>query len=176
MEKSIFIIGYRATGKTIVGKQVAAMLNMDFLDLDKFIEQDAGMNISQIVAKDGWTSFRAMEKKALQESILLQRPKVISCGGGAIIHKEIWPKIKQNNVIILLKASPNTILTRLKNDTVSKTQRPRLIEEKTSLKNEITNTLQERLPLYGQWADIEIDTDTLTPDQVAQKIIEEVIS
>ena len=61
----IFLIGYRCTGKTTIGKILARGLNFDFFDMDQIIEQKTGSNIRQIVEKQGWNRFRLLEKQTI---------------------------------------------------------------------------------------------------------------
>ena len=59
----IFLIGYRCTGKTTLGKILAHRLNFDFIDTDLLIEQSLGLTIRKIIEKQGWEKFRQIEKK-----------------------------------------------------------------------------------------------------------------
>ena len=174
MNKSIFLIGYRATGKSIVGKRLASLLSLDFIDLDEWIKDQAGKEILEIVAERGWKGFRKMEREALSRFAASSRPLIVSCGGGAVLHGDVWPAIRQNAVVVWLKARPDTIVSRMTQDEGTSTARPRLKEGDISIEEEVELTLRERLPLYSKFADLQVETDRLDPDQVAQKIIKEV--
>ncbi len=178
--KRIFLIGYRCTGKTSVGKALAQTLNKKFIDLDEFIVEKAGRQISEIVAEHGWPHFRALEKQVLQEVVNNPEPVVVSCGGGAVLHEELLPKIKASGLVVWLKADVAVILDRLLKDSKSSTQRPSLVysdvSDKTELsqcqqKEEIWQTLQQRLPLYEKWADVTVQTDDVNVNEVVQQII-----
>jgi len=176
IKKPVYLIGYRATGKTTVGKKVAHELGIPFVDLDEYIKREAGREIAEIVSEKGWKAFRELEKHALTTLAAKQEPVVVSCGGGAVLHKDIWPEIKKGAVVVWLKARQETILARMAQDGLSQTQRPRLTDNSSTMKEEIEQTLQERYPLYEYCADVAIETDSLSPEKVARKIIEEVTS
>ncbi|NTW07909.1 MAG: shikimate kinase, partial [Syntrophaceae bacterium] len=81
---NVVLIGYRACGKSTVGKLLAEKLKIAFLDTDLLIEENLGMPIKEIVASQGWDYFRAREKEAVQE--LAQRSEcVIATGGGVVL-------------------------------------------------------------------------------------------
>lgn len=165
----LFLIGYRCTGKTTIGKALARALNVDFIDLDEFIVQRAGRQIQEIVAEHGWSHFRALEKQALQEVTRCQNPVVVACGGGVVMHEELLPEIKASGLVVWLKADISTILDRILKDPVTGTQRPSLISG-MQLEEEIRQTLTQRLPLYERWADIVVQTDEANVNEVVKEI------
>lgn len=174
MKKPIYLIGYRATGKSIIGKEIAEILEVPFIDLDELIKREAGKEIAEIVAEDGWNAFRELEQQALSILAAREEPVVVSCGGGAVVHKEVWPLIKKKALVVWLKARPETILARIAQDSTSQMQRPRLTNNGSTMEEEIEQTMLERYPLYKHYSDMAIETDFMNPTQVAQKIVEEV--
>lgn len=151
------------TGKSVVGKKLAAKLNRDFIELDSEIEKKEKMPVKDIFEKKGEMYFRSVEKEAVKEAAKRDNI-VISAGGGAIIDEENFKNLKDNGVIICLKASPDTILKR----TRSLKTRPLL--NVLDPKKRIEELLQKRKASYSK-ADFSIDTDRLTVDQVVEKII-----
>lgn len=161
------LIGYRATGKTEVGKALARQLGYDFIDSDILIEKEADCSISEIVKKEGWPGFRNREKDVIKK--LSKRKKVvIAAGGGAILDSENVEHLKKSGVLIWLKASPETILSRLKEDDKTSSQRPSLTGK--SLDAELKQILKERTPLYKGAAHIEIDTDNCPIEEIVKEI------
>ena len=79
----IFLIGYRCSGKTTIGKILAQDLNFDFIDTDQMIEQKAGLSVTQIVEQHGWSRFRLLEKKTVL-NIKNFKKAVIATGGGVV--------------------------------------------------------------------------------------------
>ncbi|NJK86247.1 MAG: shikimate kinase [Bacteroidales bacterium] len=82
-----FIIGYKSSGKTTIGKQLASILKMDFIDLDEEIEKLTGRTVPDIYENDGEKEFRKLEWKTLREVVKLDNI-VVSTGGGAPCHCE----------------------------------------------------------------------------------------
>jgi shikimate kinase len=163
---NIVLIGYRGTGKSAVGKIVADRLKMECVSMDARIVEKAGMAIPEIVERHGWPGFRDMETEVARE--LAGRDNlIIDTGGGVIERPENIAALKQNAKIIWLKATPKVIVDRIKDGT----QRPALSEGKT-FTEEVAEILAVRTPKYREAAQIEIDTDDLTAEQVAYGVIE----
>ena len=153
---NIILIGYRATGKTTVAQTLAPKLNMTWVDLDQVITEQEELEVSQIVAKNGWDYFRGLEKKLLAK--YSQKPgTILATGGGAILHQDIWPSVHQGNLIIWLKASTEVICQRLKQDEVSNSQRPSLTGQ--DICQEVNEVLAIRTPLYQEGSDLQIDSN-----------------
>lgn len=152
--ENIVLIGYRATGKSSVGRLLARKMARPFIDVDQHLEQQAGGSIAEMVANQGWDFFRDRERQALLE--LTVRPgQVLACGGGAILHQDIWPTIKNNNFVVWLKADIHTICRRLAGDSTTESQRPSLSGQ--DIYAEATGILQERTPLYAAGCHLELD-------------------
>jgi shikimate kinase len=162
---NIVLIGYRGTGKSVVGKILGIRLGMKCVGMDRRIIETAGMSIPEIVEKHGWSIFRDMESKtALQLSQCDHL--IIDTGGGVIERPENIRALKINSHIFWLKASVDTIISRIEADT----QRPSLTAGKT-FTEEVGEILKQRIPKYKKAAQFEIDTDNLTPEQVADRIM-----
>jgi shikimate kinase len=162
---NIVLIGYRGTGKSVVGRILAERLGMAYVGMDADIVQRAGMPIPEIVERFGWDRFREIET---QEALDLagQDLLIIDTGGGIIERSENMPALAKNGVVFWLKASVATIVQRIQGDN----QRPALIEGKT-FTDEVEEVLENRRARYRAAAQYEIDTDDMTPDEVAGKII-----
>jgi shikimate kinase len=163
---NIVLIGYRGTGKSVVGKMVADRLKLKYVSMDARIVEMAGMPIPEIVAQFGWSKFRDMETQVAQEMAGLD-DLVIDTGGGVIERPENITALSQNATIIWLKASPPVIVERIKDGT----QRPALTRGKT-FTEEVSEVLTQRTPKYQAAAHFAIDTDHLSMEQVAYGVIE----
>ncbi len=168
--KKILLIGYRATGKTAVGRELSRMLGRPFRDLDHLIEKQAGKNISQIVEEQGWDTFRHIERKLLEE--MAQSPKkfVLACGGGVVLHEKQMEHFAKSATIVWLKAPLEVMLKRLLSDTNTPKSRPSLTNK--DIKEEIKQVYNERKKLYEKFAHITVDTEDKSPFQIAQEISE----
>jgi shikimate kinase len=162
---NIALIGYRGTGKSVVGELLAARLRMQCIGMDAEIVKRAGMSIPEIVEKYGWQKFREIESEKARELSGFDNI-VIDAGGGVIERPENIEALKTNSRIFWLKASVDVIVSRIQGDT----ERPALTAGKT-FTEEVTEVLERRIPKYKSAAQYEIDTDELTPEQVADRII-----
>ncbi|MBN3040219.1 MAG: shikimate kinase [Candidatus Omnitrophica bacterium] len=161
--RNIYLVGFMGTGKTTVGVILAKRLKLEFIEMDSLIEQRQGKSICQIFADLGEEAFRQMENQLLNE-ISKKSNLVVSCGGGLICDPANSRILKGSGVTFCLKASASLIYQRTKNQT----QRP-LLKVDNPMKK-IEELLAERKPFYES-ADFIIDTDTMLPEQVAEKII-----
>lgn len=163
---NIILIGYRGTGKSVVGELLSIRLGMPCVGMDAKIVDKAGMSIPEIVERFGWPGFRDMESEVARELAGLDNI-VIDTGGGVIERSENIETLKTNARIFWLKASVETIVSRIQEGT----HRPALINGKT-FTEEVAEVLNHRIPKYKTAAHYEIDTDSLTPEQVAERIME----
>lgn len=163
---NLVLIGYRGTGKSEVGKHLAARLGMKLVGMDAEIVRRAGMPIPQIVEQHGWTGFRDLETEEARKLAGLDH-LVIDTGGGIIERPENIELLRHNARIFWLKASVETIVSRIQRDT----QRPSLTPGKT-FTEEVAEVLERRIPGYRRAAHYEIETDASTPKQVAAHIAE----
>lgn len=164
---NIFLIGGRACGKSTIGKLLAAKINMNFLDMDKAIEEQEGKSILQLVESEGWSSFRKKEK-ALLEKLSRGRNMVVATGGGAVLHQEVWPAVMKANLVVWLNADVKTVRSRLKNDAATAGQRPSLTGG--DILSEAEKIMAEREPLYQNGSHLQVNTDQ--PVETIVEIIE----
>ncbi len=163
---NIVLIGYRGTGKTAVGRIVAGRLGKRYVGMDAEIVRRAGVPIPQIVEQRGWPGFRDLESEVAAD-LAGQDDLVIDTGGGVIERPENVEALRRNAELFWLRASVGTIVARIRDDT----QRPALVEGRT-FTDEVAEVLARREPLYSAAARHEIDTDDLTPGQVADRILD----
>ncbi|UCD08685.1 MAG: shikimate kinase [Dehalococcoidales bacterium] len=165
MKTNIALIGYMGTGKTIVGQALAEKLNMNLVEMDWFIEQEAGMSIPEIFSKEGEIGFREREIAATKK-IAGEKSCVIACGGGIILNKINIDRLKESSIIVYLTAAPRTILKRVSGEAG---QRP-LLEVEDQLKT-IKEMLKYRGPYYERSAEVTVNTSRLSIDAVTNNII-----
>ncbi|MGD9382519.1 MAG: shikimate kinase [Desulfobacterales bacterium] len=163
---NIVLIGYRGTGKTLVGELLAGRLGMTYMGMDAQIVKKAGMPIPEIVENSDWSRFRDIESEVCRELAGLDNI-IIDTGGGVIERPENIETLQTNSRIFWLRASVDAIVSRIQDDN----QRPALTPGKT-FTEEVAEVLEQRTPKYKSAAHHEIDTDPLTPEQVTEKIIQ----
>jgi len=168
METTIFLIGYRAVGKTTVGQKLAASLQFAFVDTDLLICEKKRASVQEIVQKEGWDGFRRCEQEVLQE--LVGRPRsVIATGGGAILHRDLWPSLQQHALVIWLMADCEKICQRIMGDNISASARPSLTGKDVCA--EVREVLAAREPLYRATADMIIDTGQFNEEEAVNEIL-----
>ncbi|NHI92684.1 MAG: shikimate kinase [Candidatus Lokiarchaeota archaeon] len=152
--KNIVLIGFMGTGKTVIGEKLAKKLNMDFIELDKAIEEKSGKSIPEIFSQDGEIRFREWEIQLCKETSEKQNV-IVACGGGVVLNKINIDYFKRNGIIICLKSTPEVILKRTMKD--GKEKRPLL--NNPDPKATIKQLLEFREPFYNAAADYIIDTN-----------------
>ncbi|MBW2165654.1 MAG: shikimate kinase [Deltaproteobacteria bacterium] len=135
---NIYLIGYRCTGKSSAGKSLAKILGWSFIDADVELVKEYKITISEIVATEGWKSFRKKEKHVLKRLSSLDK-HVIATGGGAILDEENVKNMKKSGVSIWLRATPETVKDRILKDETTEDSRPSLTSK--GLMEEIEETL-----------------------------------
>ncbi len=142
----IVLLGYMASGKSVIGKVLANKLKTKFVDLDHFIEEKEGQSISTIFAKHGEIYFRRIENKYLIQLLEQDDDMLLSLGGGTPCYGDNMTSITDKSNSFYLSASVNTIFERLKNETF---QRP-LVSDigEENLQEFIAKHLFERNPFY----------------------------
>ncbi|MDH4319987.1 MAG: shikimate kinase [Desulfobulbaceae bacterium] len=163
----IILTGYRACGKSLVGRLLAERLGIDFLDMDKEIEAREGCTISAMVAAHGWPYFRERERGLLAELVGRDR-LVVATGGGAIMHAEVWQQLKETGLVVWLRADTATIAARLNADEATNGQRPSLTGD--SITREIAAVLAERIPMYQKGSHLTVDTSYRSPEEIVEQI------
>ena len=169
-KEKIILTGYRATGKSAIGKILADLLGFDIIDTDQAIEKMQGETIAEMVSRGGWDQFRRKEEDILLE-LARSKHNVIATGGGSVIHENAWVKLRENALVVWLTADVETICRRLAADSNTEDQRPALTEMGTM--DEISMVLSERQPLYEKSSDLTINTEGKTPEDVADIIMAE---
>ncbi|MBA7581585.1 Shikimate kinase [subsurface metagenome] len=165
---SIALIGFMATGKSIVGKALKEHLgkNYNFIETDLLIVKMAGKSIPKIFSEDGEVLFREYELKACKKATQLKK-SVISCGGGVVLNKENIETLKHTCQIVLLTATPEVIYKRAMGE--GKENRP-IINKKEPFK-EIEKLLHYREPYYKSSAEIIIDTTEKSIERIVEEIL-----
>jgi len=163
---NIVLIGYRGTGKSVVGALVAERLGMTCIAMDERIVEKVGMPIPEFVEKHDWPAFRDVESEVARELSGVD-DIVIDSGGGVIERPENVGALRAKGIMVWLKASVDVIVSRIEGGT----ERPSLTGTK-SFTDEVEEVLDRRIPKYRAAAQHEIDTDRLTPKQVADRVVE----
>ena len=163
----LYLVGYRGTGKTTVGRLLAAAAGRPFVDLDERIEAGAGMTIAGIFAAEGEPGFRDRESAALVAASA-EPPSVIATGGGIILRPENRAALRETGWVAWLTAPAEDLWARIQADATTAARRPKLAGGGF---DEVTKLLAVREPLYRDVADSRVETAGLSPDAVAAAIL-----
>lgn len=165
--KNLFLIGYMGTGKSTVAASLSDNYGMDIIEMDQEIADREGMGISDIFSIKGESYFRDVETNLLIE-IQTQENQVVSCGGGVVLREQNVAEMKKSGQIVLLTAKPETILERVIDDE----SRPLLQGNKNV--EFISTMLEKRRPKYEGAADIVIETDGKTAEEICREIYKKI--
>ena len=187
----ITLTGFMGSGKTTVGKVLADFLGCPFMDLDDLVVKKAGKSIPDIFAQDGEPAFRELEAQVLRKTVAkyAESTAVLALGGGAVLAPASAALLQEKTVCIYLRATLDTLLARLAGETAG---RPLLQEIPGQARTDgsgevgddggsvvmpgpdrasVAERLASREPIYEKTAHVIIDTDGLSPDEVADEII-----
>jgi shikimate kinase len=152
-------------GKTTAGRLVAQRLGWRYLDSDAQVVAETGRTIPEIFADDGEAAFRAEETRVLTEAVSGTDHVVVSVAGGAVLSAANRELLRQSGTVVWLRADPATLAARVG----SGEGRPLLGDDPAT---SLAALYERRRPLYESVAHAVIDVEPLTPDQVADRVLE----
>ncbi|PXZ38871.1 shikimate kinase I [Avibacterium paragallinarum] len=165
-KRNIFLVGPMGAGKSTIGRQLAQLLGMDFIDTDAEIEQRAGADISWIFDVEGEEGFRKREERIINE-LTQKQGIVLSTGGGAVMSKENRNHLSARGIVIYLETTVDKQFERTQRDK----KRPLLqdVEDPRQVLEELSKI---RNPLYQEVADITLPTDDQSAKVMANQIVD----
>ena len=175
--RNILLVGFMASGKTETGKALARITGWPLVDADAQIVARAGRPIDEIFRQEGEPAFRVLEAETVRE-LCAGSGRIIAAGGGAFTVPENRERMLAGGIVICLSARPETIHRRIteptshgKNQGESKDQPVRPLLAGDNPLARIRELLTQRAPAYAQ-AHFTVETDVLTPERVARRILE----
>ena len=167
--KNIILVGFMATGKSHVGRILSQRTGWPLVDADDEIVLRAGKAIQSIFDNEGEPAFRDLERTVIAD-LCAGSQQIISGGGGSFLDSSNRDAMLNNGMVFCLSATPDTILDRVQRDSgVGAPLRPLLAGDNP--RRNIEELLAQRAEHYAQ-AHHTIDTDTLTPEETAERILE----
>ena len=161
----LLLVGMMGVGKTTVGRRLAARLGWDFLDSDAEVEAATGHTVPEIFATEGEAAFRRAETAALRQAVALDRPVVVGVAGGAVLDPANRHLLAEAGPVVWLRARPETLAARVGDGA----GRPLLDDHPAETLAALDRV---RRPLYAELADLVIDVEGLSPEQIVDRIVE----
>lgn len=147
---NIILCGFMGCGKSSIGRKLSNKCDRQFVDMDKYIEEKAGMTVSEIFESKGESGFRELETEACRE-LSEKENLIIAAGGGTLTFPQNVEILKKGGKIIFIDVSYENLCERLKRDTC----RPLLqVENRNEVIREL---LEKRLPLYKAAASVYVN-------------------
>jgi shikimate kinase len=163
-KRSVVIVGLMGAGKSTIGKRVAQMLGLGFIDADSEIEMVSRMTIPELFERYGEPEFRDLERRVIKR-ILRSGPRVLATGGGAFMNEATRKAIARAGVSVWLKAELDVLMERVSrksNRPLLKTADPRATMQKL---------MDDRYPVYAL-ADVTIISRDERKDVMAGEVVE----
>ncbi|MTV49364.1 AAA family ATPase [Heliobacillus mobilis] len=161
---NIVLIGFMGTGKSTVGKKLAARLRCAYLDTDAEVERVTGLTIPQIFDRFGEVRFRSEESLVAQKVAAMERT-IVSTGGGIVLNRANLEALGSTGILIRLNARPEVIWSRV----ARRTHRPLIKKDITP--EDIEHMMAVREPYYG-CADLDVDTSERTVPEIVEYILD----
>lgn len=164
---NIFLIGFMGCGKSTIAKALQEKLGMEIMEMDAEIVRRQKMTIAEIFEKHGEKYFRDVESELLQE-LKSEDHKIVSCGGGVVIRSENSDYMRKSGRVVLLTATPETVYERVKDSK----DRP-ILNQNMSVSH-IAQLMEQRREMYQRAAEITIQTDGKSAEEIADEILEKI--
>lgn len=161
---SVTLIGMPGSGKTAIGKILASRLGWELVDTDHLLERRHGKPLQELINEVGDAAFRALEEQAVL-ALVPARPTVISTGGSVVYSERAMSHLASLSAVIFLDATLDSIRSHID------AEAPRGIIGMPA--GGLDELYRERLPLYRRHALITIQTDSETPEEVAERALRE---
>lgn len=167
LARRILLVGMMGAGKSTVGRLLARRLGYPYLDSDEQVVRRTGRTVPELFARRGEAAFRAEEKRALAEAVTSDWPVVVSVAGGAVLDPDNRHRLRQGGTVVWLRAPLPVLATRVG----AGDGRPLLGAHPAA---SLARLYARRRPLYAEVADVVVDVDHRTPQQVVDTIIRSV--
>lgn len=164
--RHVVLVGLMGAGKSAVGRRCARLLDRELIDIDELVEAGAGVPVTEIFAAEGESGFRSREVEAVADATASPSAAVIACGGGAVLDPRNRQRLADEGFVAWLTAPPTVLAGRVAGDD----SRPLLTGGDPAA--ELTRLADLREPAYRSVADVVIDTDGKSPDEVAAAVVE----
>lgn len=160
---NLILVGFMGSGKTVIGRQIARLLNYDFADTDEEIRQVTGLDLVHLFRKHGEIRFRSEERIVIQK-LTARKKLVIACGGSLQPQQSNLALLKENGWFVLLTASPTVIQERLAR------KQNRLLVHGRPGPDAIAQTTASWEQIYQPFIDCRVDSGSMSVEETATYI------
>ena len=160
------LIGMMGSGKTTVGRSLAAALGRPLVDSDAQVEARTGRTVREIFESDGEAAGRVLEREALVDALAEAEPSVVAAAGGVVLDAGNRAVLQEAGTVVWLRARPEVLARRV---SAGRDHRPLLGDDPLAALRRLD---AERRPLYEEVADLVVDVDDLSTRQVVTAVLE----
>jgi shikimate kinase len=168
LAEHVLLIGMMGAGKTTVGQALAERLGRPYIDSDEQVQRNTGRTVPEIFEQDGEAAFRAEEKRALAEAVAGDEPAVVSVAGGAVLDPGNRRLLREGGTVVWLRAAVETLASRVG------TGEGRPLLPADDPEKSLRRIYEGREEIYTALADVVVDVDDLSPEEVVERIVEAV--
>jgi shikimate kinase len=162
----VVLIGMMGSGKTTVGRRLAAELGRPLVDSDAQVEARTGRTVREIFESDGEAAYRVLEREALVDALAEAEPSVVAAAGGVVLDPGNRAVLRAAGTVVWLRARPEVLARRV---SAGRDHRPLLGDDPLAALRRLD---AERHPLYEEVADLVVDVDDLSTGQVVTAVLE----
>jgi XRE family aerobic/anaerobic benzoate catabolism transcriptional regulator len=156
--RPVALVGLRGAGKSTVGAALARLLGWRFVELDRWIEADAGLSLAALFELHGAPHVRAIEARVVADVVAAPEPVVMAAGGGVVTAAETWALLRRRALTVWLKATPQEHWDRVR---AQGDERP--MARRSTARAELDALWAARAPLYAE-AELHVDTSRVDVD------------
>lgn len=162
----VVLIGFRGSGKTTIGRELARLLGWNYLSTDEWIEKQARCSIADFVKREGWPRFRRLEREAVQK-LAGECQAIIDCGGGVVEEASNMATLEKNALVVWVDAALEDLYHRLRQN------RNRPLLSAKDLRTDVAENYRRREPLYRRHARLYVNTSENPLPECCRRIVEE---
>ena len=163
--RNVYLVGFMATGKTTIGRELARLMGRKFIDVDQEIERRFELTVAEIFAHHGEVAFRKAEQDVALE-LAGETNRIIATGGGTILNPVIFESFESTGMLVCLYTQQHDLV-----DRIQRTDKRPLMkgQSEEEVRTRVERMLEERSAVYNK-VPVRIDTTNLTPLSAAKKI------
>lgn len=163
--RNVYLVGFMATGKTTIGRELARLMGRKFIDIDQEIERRFTLTVAEIFAQHGEATFRQAEEDVALE-LATETNRIVATGGGTILNPRIFETFEASGMLVCLYTQQSDLLHR-----IQRTDKRPLLKGQSDdqVRQRVERMLAERSEIYNRVM-VRIDTTNLTPLTAAKKI------